>query len=221
MIKKTVVAVAVVALFGGCAGNKETAKVEHLPNPRIVARNLALSSTSVPATQNGGTEALRRDLEQARQDLARLRAELEADKRDRNPRAIGAIAAELGIVETKIAGIEAVIFRVPFKFDSATFELNEEAGNALVAAAKTAGRVRLKGRTDGVGALNSNLRIAMARANSAREFLVKHGVPAKNIQVSAQATGDYVAPNTTPEGRAKNRRVEVVVIGKTPGKKTT
>jgi chemotaxis protein MotB len=57
----------------------------------------------------------------------------------------------------------------------------------------------------------SNLELSSARADSVARYLVSKGVPS-NI-ISAQGFGDSrpVASNSTPEGRAKNRRVDIVI----------
>ena len=74
-------------------------------------------------------------------------------------------------------------------------------------------RVALVGHTDAVGALESNIALSRRRAEAVRDALVdRHGVVRQ--QVDAQGMG-YLAPvasNLSPEGRAANRRVEVIVL---------
>ena len=57
----------------------------------------------------------------------------------------------------------------------------------------------------------SNLELSSARADDVVRYLTAHGVPAGSI--SAQGFGDArpVASNDTPQGKAKNRRVEIVI----------
>ena len=57
----------------------------------------------------------------------------------------------------------------------------------------------------------SNLELSSARADDVARFLTSKGVPTNSI--SAQGFGESrpVAPNDTPQGRAKNRRVEIVI----------
>ena len=59
----------------------------------------------------------------------------------------------------------------------------------------------------------SNWELAATRATDVVRFLVKQGVPASLL--SAQSFGDNrpVASNDTPQGRAKNRRVEIIITG--------
>ena len=72
-------------------------------------------------------------------------------------------------------------------------------------------RVTLVGHTDASGALSSNVALSKKRAQSVRAALVALG--ASGGQIDAQGAG-YLAPrasNDSPEGRAKNRRVEVML----------
>lgn len=57
----------------------------------------------------------------------------------------------------------------------------------------------------------SNLELSTARADNVVEFLEKNGVP--DAAISAQGFGEQrpVASNDTPEGRAQNRRVEIII----------
>jgi len=74
-------------------------------------------------------------------------------------------------------------------------------------------RVVLVGHTDATGSLAGNIALSEARANAVRQFLIGQlGVRA--VQVEAEGIGFLAprAPNTTPEGREANRRVEVVLI---------
>ena len=73
-------------------------------------------------------------------------------------------------------------------------------------------RVTLVGHTDASGALTANITLSRQRAQSVRDFLLKH-YGAKADQIEAQGAG-YLAPrasNETPQGRALNRRVEVLL----------
>lgn len=72
-------------------------------------------------------------------------------------------------------------------------------------------RVVLVGHTDSVGSLDGNIVLSRRRAEAVLRHLVEaHGVPAG--QMRAEGVGYLAprAPNTTEEGRARNRRVEVV-----------
>lgn len=81
-------------------------------------------------------------------------------------------------------------------------------------AAKALGRaerVLIVGRTDNVGPDAPNQAIALARAGAVRDH-IKRVSPAlpNDIRIDARGLCCYIASNDTPEGRARNRRVEVV-----------
>ncbi len=75
-----------------------------------------------------------------------------------------------------------------------------------------AARVTLIGHTDNIGDTSLNEQISRYRAEHIRHLLVKnHGVDPARISVTACGEERPVADNETPEGRERNRRVEVVV----------
>jgi outer membrane protein OmpA-like peptidoglycan-associated protein len=120
--------------------------------------------------------------------------------------------SELDPIETRIAGQEARLVRVHFASGSAKLELSEGAKSALSAAALQSKSIQLRGRSDATGSPQLNARLARARAQSVRNLLIAAGVAPERLELSS-TVGDYVAPNTTREGRASNRRVEIVLIG--------
>jgi outer membrane protein OmpA-like peptidoglycan-associated protein len=67
------------------------------------------------------------------------------------------------------------------------------------------------GHTDNVGDLTYNMKLSQARANAVVEELVsKYGVDAKRLKAHGVGPLSPVVSNNTEEGRAKNRRVELV-----------
>jgi outer membrane protein OmpA-like peptidoglycan-associated protein len=79
--------------------------------------------------------------------------------------------------------------------------------------------ITIEGYTDNVGADDKNQELSLRRAQAVRDYLVAQGVPAERVQAVGRGEGSPVAPNTTPEGRANNRRVEIVVGAPTSGAK--
>jgi OOP family OmpA-OmpF porin len=69
------------------------------------------------------------------------------------------------------------------------------------------------GHTDSVGDANYNLGLSKRRAEAVRDFLVAEDVPPEKLRVLGRGENDPIASNDTKEGRALNRRVEVIVIG--------
>jgi outer membrane protein OmpA-like peptidoglycan-associated protein len=69
----------------------------------------------------------------------------------------------------------------------------------------------VEGHTDGQGSDASNLELSQGRAQSVRDYLVSRGVPANRIKAVGVGEARPVADNNNPEGRANNRRVEIIV----------
>lgn len=72
--------------------------------------------------------------------------------------------------------------------------------------------VQIQGHTDATGTAEYNKWLSDKRASSVKTFAIGLGVAAERIQTMGYGVTKPIAPNNTPEGRAKNRRVEVIVI---------
>lgn len=71
--------------------------------------------------------------------------------------------------------------------------------------------VSCQGHTDSVGTDAYNQALSVRRANSVRNWLVKCGIPASRLTAKGFGESQPVASNDTAEGRAQNRRTELVV----------
>ena len=71
----------------------------------------------------------------------------------------------------------------------------------------------VEGYTDSVGSDATNQKLSKDRAESVRAYLVSKGVPSDKITSVGKGKANPVASNDTPEGRANNRRVEIIVAG--------
>jgi OOP family OmpA-OmpF porin len=69
------------------------------------------------------------------------------------------------------------------------------------------------GHTDSIGSVAYNQKLSVRRAESVKAYLVSKGVPANRIYTEGKGEKQPVASNKTRDGRAKNRRVEIEVIG--------
>ena len=69
------------------------------------------------------------------------------------------------------------------------------------------------GHTDGVGADVYNQKLSVKRAESVKAYLVSKGIEKNRIYTEGKGEKQPVADNKTKEGRAKNRRVEIEVVG--------
>jgi len=78
-------------------------------------------------------------------------------------------------------------------------------------------KLQVEGYTDSVGGDDYNQRLSEQRAGAVRDFLVQQGVSMNNVAAVGYGKSDPIADNTTAEGRAENRRVELVVSGEAIG----
>ncbi len=103
-------------------------------------------------------------------------------------------------------------------FETGKADIRPESAPTLREIARTLGehsdlRIRIEGHTDNVGNAASNTALSAARASAVRDALVgEHGVAAGRLETAGFGDTKPVQPNTTPEGRSGNRRVEIVKI---------
>jgi outer membrane protein OmpA-like peptidoglycan-associated protein len=71
----------------------------------------------------------------------------------------------------------------------------------------------IEGHTDNAGPDEINLELSKARADAVMQALTERGVAAERLTAEGAGEARPNAPNTTPAGRAQNRRVEVYVQG--------
>ena len=69
------------------------------------------------------------------------------------------------------------------------------------------------GHTDSIGSDAYNQKLSVRRAESVKAYLVSKGVEPNRIYTEGKGEKQPVASNKTKDGRAKNRRVEIEVIG--------
>jgi outer membrane protein OmpA-like peptidoglycan-associated protein len=85
----------------------------------------------------------------------------------------------------------------------------DQVANALLAV--RARNLIVEGHTDSQGSESYNQGLSQRRADSVRDYLVQRGYPADRIQARGKGKGSPIADNASPEGRANNRRVEIVI----------
>jgi outer membrane protein OmpA-like peptidoglycan-associated protein/tetratricopeptide (TPR) repeat protein len=73
-------------------------------------------------------------------------------------------------------------------------------------------KVEVSGHTDNIGSASVNKRISRERALSVKNYLVNKGIEEERILFEGYGFDQPIAPNDTPEGREKNRRVEVKIL---------
>lgn len=71
----------------------------------------------------------------------------------------------------------------------------------------------LAGFTDSIGKEGYNDKLALARSETVRQFLISNGLTANPITIQGEGVCCYVAPNDSDESRRLNRRVEIRLKG--------
>ncbi len=104
-------------------------------------------------------------------------------------------------------------------FDFNSYQLKPEAKEMLRKIAKTLNQnpdtvIVVVGYTDSTGNFDYNVKLSEKRAEAVKNELVLNGVDPTRILVFGCGSKHPIAPNNTPEGRALNRRVEILVYPK-------
>lgn len=122
------------------------------------------------------------------------------------------------VEQTSTEGTRAfkIVFEDKILFEFGEYDLSSSALDYIDKVAETlkelpSTRVRITGYTDNVGSLASNRRLSTQRANAVSEYLQQKGISASRIIAKGVPLADYVATNKTEEGRALNRRVEIII----------
>jgi outer membrane protein OmpA-like peptidoglycan-associated protein len=104
----------------------------------------------------------------------------------------------------------------PLNFGFNSAELTPQSQGTLdkVASALTdhpSAKIRLESFTDDIGTPDSNMQLSTARSEAVKNELVQRGVPEDSIDTAGRGQEQPIATNDTAEGRAQNRRTEIVV----------
>jgi chemotaxis protein MotB len=146
-------------------------------------------------------------------NLARLQNELSQQLQSELTR--GEVAIKVGR-EGLVVSLREIGF---FDSGSAEVKLKSEPTIERIARALAHGKfqLRIEGHTDNIPIhtqrFESNWELSTSRATEmAKLFVTRYGFPPENLSVAGYAEYHPVSPNTTPEGRALNRRVDLVVV---------
>jgi outer membrane protein OmpA-like peptidoglycan-associated protein len=167
------------------------------------------------AAQRQRLDATEEALERSNSALAGESARAEAERQARIALMNVAKAQALAIKDEPRGTVITV--KVPFKTGKSDLPPKAtEQLDPLAEALKLARNreILVEGHTDSQGSAEKNLDLSQKRAEAVREYLIEQQVPAD--RVSATGVGESMPPddNATPEGRANNRVVQIVVKGK-------
>jgi outer membrane protein OmpA-like peptidoglycan-associated protein len=154
--------------------------------------------------------ALEEDMRRLETDRAKLKQERDELAR-RLSGALGAVASTAQTGRGLVVSLSGGVL-----FDTGKSLLKQDAEIAL---AKLAGillmipdtTLAIEGHTDSTGSVETNQKLSLERAASVMGFLESQGVVKGRMTVKGVGPAQPVATNDTEEGRAKNRRVEVVI----------
>jgi outer membrane protein OmpA-like peptidoglycan-associated protein len=110
--------------------------------------------------------------------------------------------------------------QVHFEQDSAVIlpdsqALLEEIADALASTPRIT-KVEIQGHTDNNGAPEHNKALSEARANAVLDWLVAHGIDSGRLIARGYGQERPMSPNVTPQARARNRRVQFMILDKAP-----
>lgn len=211
MKRALVVMVAVVglALFGSGCATKAYVQEQVAQAQKVTEAKISEVQKQVEATQMDVANLKKSDAEQN----ARI-AQLSDTAREALAR-----AEEAGKLAKGKFLFEVTLSDDVVRFGFNRSDLSAEAKAALDAFAKKVKAenknvyIEVQGHTDSIGSEKYNLELGQARADAVVRYLnMQHGLPLHRM--SAISYGEYkpVADNRTAEGRAKNRRVTLVVL---------
>lgn len=165
------------------------------------------------AAIQAGKDRANADFQRQQAEIARVKQELnESEMQTAAAKAeLAAIAAvreeERGLVVTLSGG---VLFRsAEATLMSSSLRKLDQVANALLSVKPR--NLIVEGHTDSQGSREYNQGLSQRRADAVRDYLVQKGYPADRIQARGQSEDTPIANNRSPEGRANNRRVEIVI----------
>ncbi len=179
---------------------------------RLQLETLAAEATERARTLENERAEVRRELELTQEELRRLQEEREKDL-NRLQRALERIAETRRTRGGLVMNLDDDT--VKFDFDRAEIKpeyrevLSRIAGILLTASGY---RVQIYGHTDDVGTDAYNQTLSERRANAVRDYLVAAGIAPEIISVQGFGKTNPIVPGTSPQARARNRRVEIGII---------
>jgi len=196
------------ALAEAAQAAKAKQEAEQARQAALAEQQAALAQKQDALAQKQAAEA---EAAQAREAAAKADSE-KADLRKQ-------LLAQLNsILQTNDSARGLIVNMSDVLFDTGSYTLKPAARETM---AKISGillahpglTLQIEGYTDSVGGDDYNQQLSEQRAESVRDFLAQEGVPASSITAKGFGKADPVASNDTPEGRQRNRRVEIVVNG--------
>ena len=178
-----------------------TASATPALDPAVAA---ALAQASAASGEQVVDEKVAAEITRIKKELAELKKMLAAAE-------FPSVNAQAPVAPAFPAATEpqAEVVRISFADNSLYFAPPRKVRAHLVEMAQSAKTVEVRGFTDIAQPSATSEALAKGRAAAAKRFLVRHGVDGKKVRVEYESAGKFATENTTVEGKAVNRRVEI------------
>jgi outer membrane protein OmpA-like peptidoglycan-associated protein len=214
------------ASYANDPGAEETADLAYLAQRRAQRAQFEAQTADWQRRRvqamNRANEAQAKATEQVKSELVKTRQELETERGAR----VRAEERTRDVLSQLVAANAAAVKEEPrgtvislsgnVLFASGKAQLLPGAQNNLgqiaeAIAAQSDKTVLVEGHTDSRGTESANLVLSKARAEAVGSYLVSRGIPADRVTTAGIGPNRPVADNNTAEGRANNRRVEIII----------
>ena len=194
---------------------RQKAEAEQATAAAVAQQQAAQAAAEQAARDKAAAVDQQRAAEAETEKARQAAAKAESEKADLRAQLLNQLNS---ILQTRDSARGLIVNMSDVLFDTGSYTLKPGAREKL---AKISGIVlahpglnlQIEGHTDSVGADEFNQQLSERRADSVRDFLAEQGVPASSITAKGFGKTQPVASNDTPEGRQRNRRVELVVNG--------
>ena len=146
-------------------------------------------------------------------------AELAKQEADLAFEEIDALRRQLESLASRETADGLVMTLGDFVFDSASANIKQAAVNNFTKVLDFIDgypdrNIRIEGHTDSSGSDSFNLNLSQKRADAVKELLVDYGIISSRIEAIGMGESLPVADNNTEAGKAKNRRVDIIILNK-------
>ena len=114
-------------------------------------------------------------------------------------------------------GAKMILKNIFFEFGKSTLKPESfiQLDNVVLLMKSTPGlRIEISGHTDNVGSAKANQKLSEDRAKAVVDYLISRGIDIIRLEYKGYGYTQPVVSNSTPDGRAQNRRVEFKIVGK-------
>jgi outer membrane protein OmpA-like peptidoglycan-associated protein len=177
-----------------------------------LAEIVAQNSLEQAAMSKKETEAANRyaQAQEEEADLAKQEAELAIEE-------IESLRRKLNSIATERTEKGLMMTLGDFVFDSGRSTIKQEAVDNFSKVVNFINtypnnKVQIEGHTDSTGSNKLNLKLSQLRADAVKNLLIKNGIQAELISATGMGEELPIADNSSEAGKAKNRRVEIIIL---------